>query len=427
MSKDLLLEIGTEEIPAHYMPSILSQVRDLAGKSFGESHIAYESIRTLGTPRRIALIMKGVAEKQADVSAKHKGPSVKIAYDADGNPTKAAMGFARGQKIDVKDLVVEDGYVYANVTSVGADTAGLLPDLMKGIVTGLNFPKSMHWGSLDFHFVRPIRWFVALFDKDVIPFELANVKSGNVSRGHRFLGTGDFTIESPAAYEETCKEHFLIVDPEVRKQMILEGLQKLADEKGGTIIMDDDLLEEVVYLVEYPTALCGEFDEDYLKLPEAAIITPMKDHQRYFPMRDKDGKLMNLFLTVRNGNDYHLETVQHGNERVLRARLDDAKFFFEEDKKHKLADYTEKLKKIVFQDGLGTLYDKAQRLEKITVFLNHKLDLGLDDAKLQRASLLAKADLATQMVMEFTELQGVMGKEYALIDGEDAGVAEAIN
>ena len=427
MSKDLLLEIGTEEIPAHYMPSILSQVKDLAGKSFGEAHIAYESIRTLGTPRRIALIMKGVAEKQADVSAKHKGPSVKIAYDADGNPTKAAMGFARGQKIDVQDLVVEDGYVYANVTSVGAETAGLLPDLMKGIVTGLNFPKSMHWGSLDFHFVRPILWFVALFDKDVIPFELAKVKSGKISRGHRFLGTGDFEIESPAAYEETCKEHFLIVDPEVRKQMILDGLQKLADEKGGTIIMDDDLLEEVVYLVEYPTALCGEFDEDYLKLPEAAIITPMKDHQRYFPMRDKDGKLMNLFLTVRNGNDYHLETVQHGNERVLRARLDDAKFFFEEDKKHHLVDYTEKLKKIVFQDGLGTLYDKAQRLEKITVFLNHKLDLGLDDAKLQRASLLAKADLATQMVMEFTELQGVMGKEYALIDGEDKGVAEAIN
>lgn len=427
MSKDLLLEIGTEEIPAHYMPSILSQVKDLAGKSFGEAHIAYESIRTLGTPRRIALIMKGVAEKQADVSAKHKGPSVKIAYDADGNPTKAAMGFARGQKIDVKDLVVEDGYVYANVTSVGADTAGLLPDLMKGIVTGLNFPKSMHWGSLDFHFVRPIRWFVALYGTDVVPFELAGVTSGKVSRGHRFLGTGDFTIESPAAYEETCKEHFLIVDPEVRKQMILDGLQKLADEKGGTIIMDDDLLEEVVYLVEYPTALCGEFDEDYLKLPEAAIITPMKDHQRYFPMRDKDGKLMNLFLTVRNGNDYHLETVQHGNERVLRARLDDAKFFFEEDKKHHLVDYTEKLKKIVFQDGLGTLYDKAQRLEKITVFLNHKLDLGLDDAKLQRASLLAKADLATQMVMEFTELQGVMGKEYALIDGEDKGVAEAIN
>lgn len=427
MSKDLLFEIGTEEIPAHYMPNILAQVKGLAEKAFDEGNIAYGSVRTIGTPRRIALLVKDVDEKQADVSSKHKGPSVKIAYDADGKPTKAAMGFARGQKIDVSDLVVEDGYVYANVTSIGAATKSLLPDILKGIVTGLNFPKSMHWGSLDFHFVRPIRWFVALYGTDVVPFELAGVTSGKVSRGHRFLGSGDFEIESPAAYEETCKEHFLIVDPEVRKQMILEGLQKLADEKGGTIIMDDDLLEEVVYLVEYPTALCGEFDEDYLKLPEAAIITPMKDHQRYFPMRDKDGKLMNLFLTVRNGNDYHLETVQHGNERVLRARLDDAKFFFEEDKKHHLVDYTEKLKKIVFQDGLGTLFDKAQRLEKITVFLNQKLDLGLDDAKLQRASLLAKADLATQMVMEFTELQGVMGKEYALIDGEDEGVAEAIN
>ncbi|WP_293986282.1 glycine--tRNA ligase subunit beta [uncultured Megasphaera sp.] len=427
MSKDLLFEIGTEEIPAHYMPNILAQVKGLAEKAFDEGNIAYGSVRTIGTPRRIALLVKDVDEKQADVSSKHKGPSVKIAYDADGKPTKAAMGFARGQRIDVSDLVVEDGYVYANVTSIGAATKSLLPDILKGIVTGLNFPKSMHWGSLDFHFVRPIRWFVALYGTDVVPFELAGVTSGKVSRGHRFLGTGDFEIESPAAYEETCKEHFLIVDPEVRKQMILEGLQKLADEKGGTIIMDDDLLEEVVYLVEYPTALCGEFDEDYLKLPEAAIITPMKDHQRYFPMRDKDGKLMNLFLTVRNGNDYHLETVQHGNERVLRARLDDAKFFFEEDKKHHLVDYTEKLKKIVFQDGLGTLFDKAQRLEKITVFLNQKLDLGLDDAKLQRASLLAKADLATQMVMEFTELQGVMGKEYALIDGEDEGVAEAIN
>ncbi|WP_301860893.1 glycine--tRNA ligase subunit beta [uncultured Megasphaera sp.] len=426
MSKDVLLEIGAEEIPAHYMPSILSQVHDLAERELTDAHISYEGIRTVGTPRRIALIVTGAAEKQADVSSKHKGPAVKIAYDADGKPTKAAMGFARGQKIAVEDLVVEDGYVYANVTSVGADTASLLPDLLKGIITGLSFPKSMHWGSLDFHFVRPIRWIVALFGSDVVPFTIAGVTSGNVSRGHRFLGTGDFEIPSPAAYEETAKAHFLIVDPEERKQMILAGLQKLADEKGGTIIMDDDLLEEVVYLVEYPTALCGEFDRDFLKLPEAAIITPMKDHQRYFPMRDADGKLMNLFLTVRNGDDYHLETVQHGNERVLRARLDDAKFFFEEDKKKPLVDYVEKLKKIVFQDGLGTLYDKALRLQQITVFLNQKLDLGLDEDLLKRASLLAKADLATQMVMEFTELQGVMGKEYALIDGENPDVAEAI-
>ena len=426
MSKDVLLEIGTEEIPAHYMPSILSQVQQLAADKLNKANIAYEDIRAVGTPRRVALLVKGVAEKQADISSKNKGPSVKIAYDSDGNPTKAAMGFARGQKIAVEDLVVEDGYVYANVTSIGAETAGLLPDILTGIITGLGFPKSMHWGSLDFHFVRPIRWIVALFGDDVVPFELAGVKSGRISRGHRFLGTGDFEIPSMAAYERTAKEHFIIVDPEERKELILAGLQKLADEKGGTIIMDDDLLEEVIFLVEYPTALCGEFDEDYLKLPEAAIITPMKDHQRYFPMRDKDGKLMNLFLTVRNGDDYHLETVQHGNERVLRARLDDAKFFFEEDKKHKLVDYVEKLKKIVFQDGLGTLYDKALRLEQITVFLNQKLDLGLSDEALKRASLLAKADLATQMVMEFTELQGVMGKEYAMIDGEGEDVAEAL-
>lgn len=427
MSKDVLLEIGTEEMPAHYMPSTLAQVKTLAKTALDEAHIDYEAIDSLGTPRRIALLIKGVAEKQADVSAKHKGPSVKIAYDADGNPTKAATGFARGQKIDVKDLVVEDGYIYANVTSVGAPTVGLLPDILKGIINGLSFPKSMHWGSLDYHFVRPIRWIVALFGTDVVPFEIAGVTSGNVSRGHRFLGTGDFTIPSMADYKAVTKEHFLIVDPEERKEMILAGLQQLADEKGGTIIMDDDLLEEVVFLVEYPTALCGTFDEDFLQLPEAAIITPMKDHQRYFPMRDKDGKLMNLFLTVRNGDDYHLEIVQHGNERVLRARLDDAKFFFEEDKKQKLVDRVEKLKKIVFQDGLGTLYDKAKRLEQITVFLNQKLDLNLDDEALQRASLLAKTDLATQMVQEFTELQGVMGKEYALIDGEDEDVSEAIN
>ena len=428
MSKDLLLEIGTEEIPAHYMPSALAQIKDLAAKKFGEANIAYESIQSLGTPRRVALLMKGVADKQADVSAKNKGPSIKIAFDGDGNPTKAAMGFARGQKIDVKDLVVEDGYVYANVTSVGAETEGLLPDMLKDMILSLNFPKSMIWGNEDVRFVRPIRWLVALFGSAVVPFEIAHVKSGNISRGHRFLCQADFTIPSMAAYVATMKENFVIVDPEERKQIILAGLQKLAAEKGGTIIMDDDLLEEVIYLVEYPTALCGKFDEDFLKLPEAAIITPMKDHQRYFPMRDKDGKLMNLFLTVRNGSDYHLETVQHGNERVLRARLDDAKFFFEEDKEKKLIDRVDDLQKIVFQDGLGTLHDKAERLAKITVFLKNKLALNdLDDAKLQRVSLLAKTDLLTQMVAEFTELQGVMGKEYALIDGEDKGVAEAIN
>lgn len=352
MSKDVLLEIGTEEIPAHYMPSILAQIKELAATKFDEANISYGTVRSLGTPRRVALLIADVAEKQADVSSKNKGPSVKIAFDDQGKPTKAAMGFARGQKIAVEDLVVEDGYVYANVTKTGVETASLLPALLKEIVLSLSFPKSMIWGAQkDVHFVRPLRWLVSLFGSDVVPFEIAGVHAGNVSRGHRFLGTGDFTIPSMKDYEKTCEDHFLIVDPEKRKSLIVSGMEKLAEEKGGTIIMDDDLLEEVVFLVEYPTALCGTFDEEFLKLPEAAIITPMKDHQRYFPLRAKDGSLMNLFLTVRNGDDYHLETVQHGNERVLRARLDDAKFFFEEDKKHTLEDNVEKLKKIVFRMG----------------------------------------------------------------------------
>lgn len=427
MSRDLLLEIGTEEIPAHYMPSLLRQVKELAAAKFKEAHISHESIRALGTPRRVALLIAGVAEKQADVSARNKGPSVKIAFDGEGKPTKAAAGFARGQQVDVADLIVEDGYVYADVTTVGAATASLLPAMMKELVLSLSFPKSMIWGNQDVRFVRPLRWFVGLFGSDVIPFSLAGVQAGKVSRGHRFLGTGDFTVSSMREYERVTKEHFLIVDPEERKAMILKGLQELAEENGGTVMIDEELLEEVVYLVEYPTVLCGAFDKEFLALPEAAIITPMKDHQRYFPMRDGDGKLMNLFLTVRNGDAAYLETVRRGNERVLRARLDDAKFFFEEDKKKKLADRIDDLQKIVFQDGLGTLRDKAERLAAITVFLKDKLDLPVDNRDLQRLSLLAKTDLLTQMVMEFTELQGVMGKEYALLDGEKAAVAEAIN
>ncbi|EHM41138.1 glycine--tRNA ligase subunit beta [Anaeroglobus geminatus] len=426
MSKDLLLEIGTEEIPAHYMPGILKQVKESAAAAFEENRLACEDIRTLGTPRRVTLIVKGLAEKQADVSAKNKGPSVKIAYDADGRPTQAAVGFARSQKIDVADLVVEDGYIYADVTTIGEATAGLLPELLKKLILSLSFPKSMIWGDEDVRFVRPLRWLVALYGTEVIPFEIAHVRSGRISRGHRFLGAGDFEISAPHVYEQAAKEHFLIVDPEERKDMILQGLAAIAAEEGGTVIMDEDLLEEVVYLVEYPTPLCGSFDKRYLDLPEAAVITPMKDHQRYFPMRDGAGNLMNRFLTVRNGDAENLTTVRHGNERVLRARLDDAAFFFAEDRKRTLSDRIEGLKKIVFQDGLGTLFDKAQRLAAITVFLKNKVDVPVADEELERLSLLAKTDLLTQMVQEFTELQGIMGREYAALDGEGPAIAEAL-
>lgn len=426
MSKDMVLEIGTEEIPAHYMPGALTQMAELAQRSFQEAHISYGTVKTLGTPRRLVLYVTDVAEWQDDVSTVRKGPSVKIAYDQDGKPTSAAIGFARGQGIEVDKLVVEDGYIFAKVLHKGKETALLLGDICKQVVTGLSFPRSMRWGDGEFRFVRPLRWLVALFGDEVIPFEVARVVSGNMSRGHRFLGTGDFLIPSAKAYEETVRNNFVLVDPEERKQRIVAGLEEMAKQQGGMVLMDEDLLEEVVYLVEYPTVLCGTFDQAYLQLPEAAVITPMKDHQRYFPLRDAAGTVMNRFLTVRNGDDFHLATVQHGNERVLRARLDDAAFFFAEDRKVPLASRIDKLKKIVFQDGLGTLYDKSLRLQQLCYYLNHKLDLGLADDVLQRAAFLAKTDLATQMVMEFTELQGVMGKEYALLDGEDEVVAEAL-
>ena len=426
MNKDVLLEIGTEELPAHYMPGALQQLKEAAAARLTEAHIAYKDIRTMGTPRRLALRIEGIAEKQADVFAKNKGPSAKIAFDGDGRPTKAAIGFARGHNIAVADLIVEDGYIYADVTTVGKKTADLLPEMLKSLVLSLTFPKSMLWGNETVRFARPIRWIAALYGTDVIPFEIAHVKSGRVSRGHRFLGSGDFEIAEPAGYETAAREHFLIVDPAERKELILQGLTDLAIQEGGTVIMDEDLLEEGVYLVEYPTPLCGTFDEKYLKLPEAAVITPMKDHQRYFPMRDGTGNLMNRFLTVRNGDAAHLETVRHGNERVLRARLADAEFFFTEDRKKRLADRVDDLRKIVFQDGLGTLHDKAQRLTAITEFLKNKLDLPLDSEELTRASMLAKTDLLTQMVQEFTELQGIMGSEYALLDGETPEIAAAL-
>lgn len=427
MTKDILLEIGTEEIPAKFMPSILVQLKKLAEQILTEQKIAFTSVRTMGTPRRLALLVSQADEKQADVSSKNKGPAVKIAFDHEGKPTKAAMGFARGQGVDVTALTVENGYVYAQVARQGVETISLLPALLQQLVTSLTFSKSMHWADLDFRFVRPIRWIVALWGSEVVPFELAQVQAGNKSMGHRFLSTGQFTVTDMESYEESLSEHFVIVDQDKRRALIVKQLNELVAEHDGELLMDKDLLEEVVYLVEYPTALCGEFDISFMALPEAAIITPMKDHQRYFPITDKNGKLMPLFLTVRNGGDYKLDTVQHGNERVLRARLDDAKFFFNEDKKTKLADRVDQLKTIVFQDGLGTLLDKAGRLDKITTYLRDKLSLmAVDSTELKRAVMLAKTDLLTGMVTEFTELQGLMGKEYALLDGESSAVAEAI-
>ena len=427
MAKDLLFEIGAEEIPAGFMPNILGQLKQLAETKLNDAHLPFESIATYGTPRRLALIVKGLGDTSAEISERHKGPSASIAYDAEGNATKAAIGFARGKGLDVADLVVEDGYIYAETKTAGVPAKDIVTDMLPQLITGLNFPKSMHWGNLDAKFVRPVRWLVALLDEEVIPVEFATVKSGNVTRGHRFLGADEITIKNAASYVDTLKENFVMVDQDARRELISKQLHDIADYKNASIVWDDDLLEEINYLVEWPTALCGGFEESYLALPDAAIITPMKDHQRYFPLVDQDGKLLPMFLTVRNGSDHSIEVVQAGNERVLRARLDDAKFFFNEDRKKPLIDRQDGLTKIVFQEGLGNLADKTERLLKLGRVFGEECGLHEDAAVvLERATELAKTDLTTGMVTEFTELQGVMGKEYALLDGESPEVAEAI-
>ena len=427
MAKDLLFEIGAEEIPAGFMPNILGQLKQLAETKLNDAHLPFESIATYGTPRRLALIVKGLADTSAEISERHKGPSASIAYDADGNATKAAIGFARGKGLDVADLVVEDGYIYAETKTAGVPAKDIVTDMLPQLITGLNFPKSMHWGNLDAKFVRPVRWLVALLDEEVIPVEFATVKSGKVTRGHRFLGADEITIKNASSYVDTLKENFVMVDQDARRELISKQLHDIAASKNASIVWDDDLLEEINYLVEWPTALCGGFEESYLALPDAAIITPMKDHQRYFPLVDQDGKLLPMFLTVRNGSDHSIEVVQAGNERVLRARLDDAKFFFNEDRKKPLIDRQDGLTKIVFQEGLGNLADKTERLLKLGSVFCEECGLHEDAAVvLERATELAKTDLTTGMVTEFTELQGVMGKEYALLDGESPEVAEAI-
>lgn len=464
----LLFEIGTEEIPAKFMPNILSQLKDLAEKKMTELRIPFENVKTYGTPRRMTFIASGVAEAQEDSTVEAKGPSAKIAFvngDVNGEPSKATQGFARGQGVDVKDLVVRDNYVYAVKHLAGQPVKDLLPGLLMDILTSLTFPKNMRWADHEFKFVRPIRWLVALFGDEVVPVEITGVKSGKFSRGHRFLrrsaaeaaeghtsildaakavlgnaadkaknavasaalGTyGAVEIPNADAYEKTLYDNFVMVDQDARRELIRKQVTDLAIAEGGHAEINEDLLEEVNYLVEWPTALCGKFEEKFLSLPKECIITPMREHQRYFPVLADDGSLLNKFITVRNGGKEHLDIVAHGNERVLRARLSDAEFFFNEDRKQSLADRLEKLKTVSFQEGLGNMNDKSNRLVQAVDMLAKAINAKVDTAKLERAALLCKCDLVTGMVIEFTELQGVMGREYAKLDGEAPEVALGI-
>ena len=459
----LLFEIGTEEIPAKFMPGILTQLKELAEKKMDELRIPYEAVKVYGTPRRMTFIADGVAEHQADSTIEAKGPSVKIAFK-DGEATKAAQGFARGQGVDVEDLEVRGEYVYAVKHLAGQEVEDLLPGLLHDILTSLSFPKTMRWADHDFRFVRPIRWLVALFGDDVIPVEITGVKSGKFSRGHRFLRPalvegakaveslddakellekavsavkntvssavnktpGAVEIPCAEAYEEILKDNFVMVDQDARRELIRQQVIDLAIEEGGHAEIDEDLLEEVNYLVEWPTALCGSFEERFLPLPKECIITPMREHQRYFPVLKEDGSLLNKFITVRNGGKEHLDVVAHGNERVLRARLSDAEFFFNEDRKQPLEARLAKLTTVSFQEGLGNMNDKSQRLVKAADMIAFGLNSKVDREKLARTALLCKTDLVTGMVVEFTELQGAMGREYALLDGEAPEVAKGI-
>lgn len=431
MSKDLLYEIGTEEIPAKYMPATLEQVKSIAGKMLLDSRIAFEEIKTYGTPRRIVLFVKGISEQQEDLEELVKGPSKKAAYDESGNPSKALQGFLKGQKAELHEVFIQElsgvEYIYYKKQEKGKRTKEVLKTILPNILTSISFPKSMKWGNKSFRFARPVRWLLPILGSELVEFDKDGILCGRYTKGHRVLSKGDIEIKDTSEYFEKLREGYVIVDQEERRSIIRKQCEELARTKGGEVLMDEELLEEVIYLVEYPTALIGGFEAFYLKLPKEVVITPMKEHQRYFPVVDKDEKLMNYFITVRNGDDRFLETVQEGNEKVLRARLADAKFFYSEDRKHSLENCVEKLKNVVFQETLGTIYDKTQRINAVSEYLAVVSGLSCDAGKnLQRSAHLCKADLVTNMVKEFDELQGIMGREYALLQGEKEEVADAI-
>lgn len=428
MNKKLLFEIGTEEIPARFIAKTKAYMKGYLEKTLKELHIEYKSIELKCTPRRFVVVIDELAENQATVEEELKGPAKKIAFDENNNPSKALLGFLKGKDISPEEVyfktVGKDEYAHIKLTKEGQAVKGLLKDIFEGMIKSTTFPKSMRWGGKNIRFVRPIRYFVCLMDEEVIDFEIEGIKTGNITKGHRFLGSSEIVINTPDEYEAKLKENFVILDDEQRKALILEQCKAVADSLGGTLMMDEDLLEEVNYIVEYPTAFYGEFEKSYLSLPKEAIITPMKEHQRYFPVLGADGKLLNKFITVRNGDSYAIDNVKRGNEKVLDARLSDALFFYHEDTKKPLEAYVERLDTIVFQQKLGTILDKIKRIQNLSEKIAKALALTLPN--LDRAAYLSKADLTTAMVFEFTELQGIMGRYYANLSNEPSEVAEAI-
>ena len=429
MGKELLLEIGTEEIPAGFIPKALEEMALLIRRELRTNRIIHGEVKTLGTPRRLVLLVEDVAEKQEDVEREKLGPPVQMAFDGKGRPTKAAMGFAKGQGLRVEDLVtvkVEKGeYLCAVKKEEGKTSSVLLAEILPRLIGSISFPKSMRWSTVSIRFARPIHWILALFDGHVIPFRFGGIESGNRSYGHRFMGPQAFEVRDFQSYERQIKGAFVIVDPQERRKMIEEGIAKAAKEVSGRVLSNQDLLEEVTHLVEYPTAIVGTFEEEFLTLPREVVINAMEEHQRYFPIVDERGDLMPHFACVCNTRTPDMESVKRGNERVLKARLSDAKFFFEEDTKEPLDRKVGALKGVIFQAQLGTSYEKILRFKELALQLTRKFRPDLE-GKVERAAMLCKADLVTGMVGEFPTLQGVVGREYALISGEDEEVAISI-
>jgi len=429
MGKELLLEIGTEEIPAAFLPKALRDMEEIARRELAANRIFHGEIRTMGTPRRLFLAAEEVAERQEDQVTEKLGPARRVAFDEQGNPSRAAVGFARGQGIDVtvlETVTTEKGeYVCARKKITGEATEGILPAILTKVITEIPFRKSMRWSDQEFRFARPIHWILALYDGRIVPFRIANVESGNTSRGHRFMGPDSFPVENLEGYLAGTRNHFVVVDPVERKEIIREETRKAAATVGGRVLPFEELLETVTFLTEYPTVVCGNFDREYLKLPQEVLITTMIHHQKYFPVVDGKGALLPHFLTINNTLARDPSVVKRGNEKVIRARLSDARFFFEADRKIPLDRRVEDLRKVVFHTLLGTSYEKVMRFRKLAAWIAGRIDPNLA-GRVDRAALLAKADLDTQMVGEFAELQGIMGREYALLAGEDRVVAKAI-
>ena len=426
-----LLEIGVEELPARLIDNALEQLKNNMKKLLEEERIAYENMVIYATPRRLTIIIEGLADKQETLEEKVRGPKKKIAYDDEGNPSKALEGFMRGQGIDPSQIIIEkhngEDYIYANVVKTGKDAEIVLAENMANIIKSIAFPKSMKWGGKNLRFARPIRWIVSLMNDRVVAFNLEGIKAGNITYGHRFLGEKYIELHSVDEYVDKLEKNYCIVDQNKRKDIIKYGSERLAREKGGNLLVEESLLNEVNYLVEYPKPAIGKIKEEYLSLPRDVIITPMKEQLRFFPITDDKGRLLPYFITVRNGNEEHLDIVLKGNEKVLGARLEDAKFFYYEDIKIPLEDYVEELNNVVFQEKLGTLYDKTIRVQRLSKKIGDYLEVGEETQKnLERAAYLSKADLITNMVGEFSELQGKMGMEYGKQSGENEIVSTAI-